>query len=313
MSCCCILRSVSFSQVHSDPQAENQPIDDGNAWSHGAHVLPSISASCAPPLLHIHACLPMLHCHRQVEQPTSDDQADQELQPTSLIAKVLVHYSRKAASGAVANRLASSLELSRQWVWNLLRAGAELCDRSQKRTFNKLLHYVWTQKEAKRMHPLLVCVHVRYDETPQTLRVSWGEGSAESELSKVYVARHSWSLLVNVKQIANFCGADVEKPLLIRGCFSTAMRCSNTCAGESVAAVNRHMFDPEVPADLFDRRVRLIESDEAKANSRGERLLAAHKSGWERSHIMCATHKIHASADKTMEVAAPEAVCPRVS
>ena len=245
--------------------------------------------------------------YREVEEvKVEDNHVDDEPAQTSLVAKVLTSYMRKASSGAVANRLGCALGFSRQWAWTLLRAGAELCERAQKDTFELLLHYVWTQKEAKKMHPLHLCVHVRYDETPQTLRINWGEGKAEAESSKVYAARHSWSMLVKVN--ASLCGADVEKHLLIRGCFSTALRASNSCTGESVAAVNHHMFDPDVPDSLFDRKVRLIESDEAKANSRGERLLAAHKGGWQRSHLMCSMHKIHASMEKTMEVTAPEVI-----
>ena len=107
--------------------------------------------------------------HQQEQHPAEQEDAHEADSDAKLVRKVLINYKRKAASGSVVNRLASILNASSQSAWTMLRAAAEMCEVSQRDSFHKLCHWDGASKRVGQW--VMLCLHVRYDETPQKLRI----------------------------------------------------------------------------------------------------------------------------------------------
>ena len=221
----------------------------------------------------------------------------------NLVGQTLLHYHGKSQAGVITNRLASALGVSRSVADKMLHAHACASAKCQENLFESLVKTVWRLKEASEVDPLLLIFHTQYDETPLRLRITWRGHKAGKEDGKVYVVQNSFSMVLKLRTPIS----DVDRPgstsqyLVLRGQFSTAMQPTDRCHGEAVAGVLHSTCRlPERVAETFQGLVRAIETDEAGANTRGERLFGW--PNWTRLHLFCSGHKLHAAAEKTFSV-----------
>ena len=248
----------------------------------------------------------------QVEIPRDElIQDDAQTSQTNMCGRILLAYPGRAHMGAICNRLAACSGHSLKQATLMLKATAETSFRAQDSLFRRVGQYLLDLAESGAMSLMFFLHHVSYDETKMRLRVAWPSFSGKvSEDSKTFVVNHSFAFLVKlaVPQPSPHTvpGASAEH-LLIRFSTSASMRGSDSTAGESVASVLKSMWD--TPTDIssaFKRSLRLIESDEAPSNSRGERLLRAHRSkDVPLMQRFCNLHKVHAACERTLECVDP--------
>ena len=147
--------------------------------------------------------------------------------------------------------------------------------------------------------PLLL-THLSYDETPLRVRVQWSGEPMQSELAKTFCVKMEWMVLL--RRHGQDSGAPEAEHLMLRGAMAPIIRFSDSASGESVAGILQATTSPPEwlhSAQVFERSVRIS----ALANERGERLLAPTLPGWTKCYLRCGAHRIHASAEKTWELA----------
>ena len=220
-------------------------------------------------------------------------------------------YPGRAHSGAVTNRLAATSGHSWKHAANMLKAAAELSCISQRELFERLCGYVQQMVSAGAASLSLLLHRASYDETKMRVRIQWPTSRMQTEDGKIFVVNHSFAFLLKLK-IPQQSGFDIprfsQRHLLIRGAFSASLRGSDSTAGEALASVLTSTFDtPDDMSQLAKRTLRLVESDEASSNARGEKLLRA-----ARSHdvplfqMYCVLHKVHTACQRTFELLPPQ-------
>ena len=190
--------------------------------------------------------------------------------PKHRIAEHMRRHWDTAASWKGVQDLAKELKVSDRTAGRYLDGTAELSAQRQESLLIDLGKYVWRLKESGTAVPVAVIERQAYDETRMRVKVTEdiAEGKGVAQLSKVFVVESSWAILLRVKKEGpawGFC--------TIKGQYSHSVRASDSTAAPSVTAILN--ASPRVPRELseqFPVKERLVESDEAPANARAERL-----------------------------------------
>ena len=237
-------------------------------------------------------------------QAMQQDDDKNESESHNQLAGCLRKYLRKTASPIP--EIAKSLHVSPKTALKHLHACAESCFAAQKANFSEVMRQCKMLQEVGLLEAVLFVEHNMYDETPLKVRLSFEATSAPtSQLGKVIVVMSSWSLLLKANTNHEHA-ASLPPWLLIRGHYGPSLRAADSLSGQALAAVLSSCPKAD-PAELPPCRMRLraIETDEAPANLRCERLWAhAHKNDdFTLCHIMCAAHKCHSAAERTTNMA----------
>ena len=199
-----------------------------------------------------------------------------------------------------------------------VRAAAETFTAFQHDTLSAVVQYVHLMQAASHLKALAFIDYSSYDETKMRVRVRWpataspdGVQHADTEVSNIWVVIRKWAMvlerldrlpdseLVPPKRLSNF--------LVLRGCFTPAVRASTSTSGASVRGVLRSCGSLSQTArpleDVFPVLFRLTETDEAGGNGRGEHMIMHERPPqWRLAHLYCMAHKLHSTATKTFQM-----------
>ena len=191
-----------------------------------------------------------------------------------------------------------------------LRTAAWQAFEAQRALFRNLCLYLWQMKEAGSLSPLLLLQRVSYDETPLRVALTWDSSEGRgTEVGKVFCMESSWAVLVKRCE-----GGSEDKPdesestkgfEVYRGHFTPQLRAADAKNGEAISMVMSTCVDliDELPVpDLFQRYVRLVDTDSCPANERAERLWAAFRPQWSRFLVPCSAHRMHAASEKLLKM-----------
>ena len=229
-------------------------------------------------------------------------------QQQNIVGQTLLAHGRKSNAGSLCARLAVLQNCSRPFVDRLLQAMAEMCAKRQEEVLSSVLQYVKLQSQAGECEPLAFYFFSSYDETPLKVRISWSAGeAATTQTGKLYTVMNCWAALLRVTR--ELVGEKLPtcqsaRHVILKGSFSPSVRPTDATTGEAVATVlsENSGFPPREAQAIFRRTVRMVEYDDAKANAKGERLLAAKHPNWTRGCLVCTAHKVHGGMAKTFSL-----------
>ena len=215
-----------------------------------------------------------------------------------MVQQQLLKHQTTAASRVAVRSLATDLGVSYTTALRYLQATAELAARSQQLQLNRVTEYLWRQTEAGFAKPIVYIYRHAYDETKLRVRVRLPElahiGAAHG---KIFVLQCSWTMLFQSRTL----DSDWQYMSVSASC-SPCLRITDSTRAECVAAVMAsapQMLNDRIK-ELFPAIYKISETDEAKANSRAEKLWSrANPSTSATLHMCCVAHKIHALADKS--------------
>ena len=204
----------------------------------------------------------------------------------------------------------SSMTVSYKQAILWLEAVAECSASAQHKTLHEILRYVSAMKNAGAVEPVMIAIRNSYDETPLPCRVAFETIDAmNTELSKVFVIEQGWTMLLKTRNETSTDDIGEWQYVKLAGSMSPALRCADAANGEGIAGVLQSVRQSLFPAgmnvpSLFPLAIKAIESDDAGANYRAERLHLALDDGWVNFHLGCLAHKLHAAAEWTFELSA---------
>ena len=251
-----------------------------------------------------------------VGSPSSCRQ-DERFTP-DVYAATLASARKKAHFGGVVQRLAAYVKHSSKTVTSHLRSAAQLCIDTQTSNLQKFVEHLWRLQQSDKVKVIAYVDRVTYDETPLKSVISWGGQRIGPEVAKNFVFQSSWALLVRHEKIGYDASQDdmaenservaAYDYVIYRGWMSPQMRATDSAKGEAVAAMLRSC--PEPPKLINDpsfceNRIRLVETDSAPSNSRGERLWNRYRPGWQQCEVPCSAHRIHSAAERTFQMTLP--------
>ena len=232
--------------------------------------------------------------------------ANDNPEPQSILGKVARDFSRLCKMARP-----EAPYCSKQYLQTVMQAVAMICTRCQHQIFDDLIAYVSALVSARLLRPVMMLHRTCYDETPIRLRVNFTSG-ADSQLGKVFVLQSSFAMLLAVprghqdlpERDAGDGLPDASNMLVLQGEFTPKVRATSGATGEHVAAVAEAAWQPSKRAmQVFANGgvcLKLVETDEYPGNTRAERLLKErHEDAYEVLHLMCAAHKVHASATRS--------------
>ena len=162
---------------------------------------------------------------------------------------------------------------------------------------------MWSQSCCIKALPEAIAVfeHCVFDETLLQLKVAFNFGESDKELAKLFAVQYDYSLLLRERS-----AAEAPQPsdyIFIHVPLSIQLRASEREDGEAIRKVllSTALGLDDVHTEMFQHVLRLAESDEAGSNLRGERLLHEARGGRvDVLHTLCAAHKAHSGATRTM-------------
>ena len=186
-----------------------------------------------------------------------------------------------------------------------IQAAAEANVSTQEKDIVKIVEHIHRMVGNKQWKGIFFIEHQDYDETPLDVRVaSSHELPAEREVAKVYMVQSTWTMIIQQLTSPFSEHSKPDNPpnySVLEGHFSAAVRAGAAGNAETIAAVLKTCPCP--PATLIDQcfphSLRLVETDEGKANPRCEGFLREGRSQqWSVLYSLCLAHKIHTGAMK---------------
>ena len=183
-----------------------------------------------------------------------------------------------------------------------VHAAASGALRYQELSVEKSLELFQQMQRSGHWEGILWLEHVLFDETPLTVRVSFGDSGKDKQLVKLFMVERRWSMLIRKAGGDTAGTVDREQLCLLEGCYSPGVRGAANTTGDTICKLLGTF--PEPASHLlqnFKVKVRCVECDEACANLRAESLVLNSRAGseWCWLFLVCLGHKIHASASKT--------------
>ena len=224
------------------------------------------------------------------------------------VGKVLLDYAGRPGGSSLLHLLAAKLGCGEKHAERLLEASAEQSARGQQQVFEDVCSYVARIARTGDIEPQLFIHHLAVDETPLKVRIAWDrDGVSKKETGKIFVVQGTWLALLKLKRPEHLpTPSEHFSPhhLLLRGTCSPALRASEATDGESIASVVHDIFHPQNHTDgIFPRALRLVESDQAGANTRAENLYSSILSpSWRRSHFYCIARKLHVGSRRALSL-----------
>ena len=148
--------------------------------------------------------------------------------------------------------------------------------------------------------------HTSYDATPLSVKVMFDAQApgavSERENAKLYVVELCYAVVLKKLNVEPERASDAF--IYLRIPTSIQVKAAERGNGENLRNVllsASHLEDVARVAAVFTHSVRLSESDEERANLRGERLLNHAREGKFLSlHTVCCAHKVHSAARRTL-------------
>ena len=236
-------------------------------------------------------------CYSLLLLQERNDEDDQESGEASKAITFLLKYRSRTACPI--SELAVGLHCSEGTAMLSLHAAAEGVARAEVAQLHAVVGYVSALKNAGAVIPLMYVHHQCYDETPLRIRLAFSHAQqATPQLGKIYAVQTQWSMLLQTCPEHPAASA-MTKFLLLRGRCGAALRGCDSTKAIGVAALLRTCPEPPQQVDeLFQVKLRAIETDGHPSNNRAEQLRSAVRPGWKYSHFMCAAHKCHSSVAK---------------
>ena len=250
-------------------------------------------------------------CHDRSSSPMSKSQEQLVIEKSTvaIVAEHIAKWAKRAESSKAVEKLMETMSWQYGTAMKWLECVAELSARAEEQSLHAVLRYISALTRSGTIKPLLFSVHNSYDETPLRARVAFlqmGQAASQTELAKVFVIEQSWVALLEVPQPNH----DKNEHVILMGALAPALRCSDAANGEAVAAVLSSVRDRQIPGDvdvtaLFALPSRSLDTDEAGANPRGERLYASWAPKWKKLHLGCAAHRLHGAAERVFQLVPP--------
>ena len=221
----------------------------------------------------------------------------------NIIGKLLIEHRQSTASTKAAQELSIQMGVSLRTANRHLSATAELAAKTQHHQLECLATYLWRMQQAKVLKPCAMIVRHAYDETPLKLKVSSSEDQdAIPQISKVFATQLGWNMIL--RDLSKEDASSQASYLVLQGQCSHQLRASDSTAAESVAGiVTSTMQIPQRLLDLFPEKHRVVETDAAPANSKGERFHKNIHPEWQPTlRWECMAHKGHAIAERTWDL-----------
>ena len=209
-------------------------------------------------------------------------------------------------SGRCVDDLAAECRVSVTTALRYLQSTAEVSRRGQDQLLADVCKYVQTMSHSLR--PLAFVFHEMYDETPLRLRVCFDpELGHEGQLAKTWVILCHWSMVLQITGGFGFDGRSPFHPanfLCIEGRWAPAVRASNSTNAHGTAGILQSSPKPDPGVfSIFQKVIRVSETDELSANLKGDRLFqasfaAASPRTASSLHWICTAHKCHSVTEK---------------
>ena len=143
-------------------------------------------------------------------------------------------------------------------------------------SYDSIMTWVWRQVMTGYAQPLSLIIRQAYDETKMHVRVMIDRDLEHSGIdgSKVFVLQSSWAALLKLRRPCT----EQWHFMIIAGSTSPHMRAEESTNGLCVASMLQsgpQFLTPRVLEAFSNKVTRIVETDEAKGNMKGERYFQA--------------------------------------
>eukprot|EP00971_Amphidinium_carterae_P333452 6468212-Amphidinium_carterae.2 len=230
------------------------------------------------------------------EEEEEEAKGDQQLTQEFVLGAHMLRYGKKASATNAVDDLCRRMACSHKLALKYLHATAEKCLQTQRQSLHSILMYIKTMRDANVVCPVLFMHRVSYDETPLRLSITVATADSTPQTSKLFVVESDWAALLQQRSDGHY--------LVITGSFSPASRVVDGASAAATAVVLQTAAEAQLPGtehveDIFEKTVRIAETDEGPANEKAERLWDLYRPGSVLLHLLCVAHKIHSIVDRT--------------
>eukprot|EP00971_Amphidinium_carterae_P096123 1902085-Amphidinium_carterae.2 len=205
-------------------------------------------------------------------------------------------------------RISKELGIGLRELKKRLYAAAEALARTQASCLEGVLHYIECMAMSNSLDCVGVLEYASYDETPLLCNVTWGQDRfverarmfvLETQILFVLKRRH----LLSADALRH---GEVGEFFTVLLSASPTLRPSETCTGEGIVPLleETSLKDACSGSEALKNVYRIVEVDEAGANTRAEKLLSTRegRANIKAGIFYCSAHKVHKSVERLWEL-----------